>query len=97
MTFDLDVVLKFACNGILQELEIDFTQYEHPVVLTVEAAVSLVVCCFNFGFTCSCLYWCINMVMIWVSCQLKYVGHVKGAFAKNLFLKVNYIFCLCLK
>uniref|UniRef100_A0A7C9D8H4 YbaK/aminoacyl-tRNA synthetase-associated domain-containing protein n=1 Tax=Opuntia streptacantha TaxID=393608 RepID=A0A7C9D8H4_OPUST len=40
----------------LKELEIDFTQYEHPVVLTVEAA-------------------------------LKYVGHVKGAFAKNLFLK----------
>ena len=46
--FVLDVALKFSCNGLLQELEIDFAQYEHPVVLTVEAAVSLVVCCFNF-------------------------------------------------
>ncbi|KAA8546389.1 hypothetical protein F0562_002872 [Nyssa sinensis] len=40
----------------LQELQIDFSQYDHPVVLTVEA-------------------------------QAKYVGHVKGALSKNLFLK----------
>ncbi|XP_059631843.1 uncharacterized protein LOC132274552 [Cornus florida] len=40
----------------LQELQIDFAQYDHPVVLTVEA-------------------------------QAKYVGHVKGALSKNLFLK----------
>ncbi|CAA2949367.1 prolyl-tRNA synthetase associated domain-containing 1 [Olea europaea subsp. europaea] len=40
----------------LQELQIDFAQYEHPVVLTVEA-------------------------------QAKYVGHMKGALSKNLFLK----------
>lgn len=40
----------------LQELQIDFTKYDHPVVLTVEA-------------------------------QAKYVGHVKGALSKNLFLK----------
>ncbi|KAK6114849.1 hypothetical protein DH2020_007118 [Rehmannia glutinosa] len=38
------------------ELQIVFSQYEHPVVLTVEA-------------------------------QAKYVGHVKGALSKNLFLK----------
>ncbi|KAG8378282.1 hypothetical protein BUALT_Bualt08G0121300 [Buddleja alternifolia] len=40
----------------LQELQIDFPRYEHPVVLTVEA-------------------------------QAKYVGHLKGALSKNLFLK----------
>ncbi|KAK4429665.1 Prolyl-tRNA synthetase associated domain-containing protein 1 [Sesamum alatum] len=40
----------------LQELQIDFSKYEHPVVLTVEA-------------------------------QAKYVGHMKGALSKNLFLK----------
>ncbi|KAL3845544.1 hypothetical protein ACJIZ3_002947 [Penstemon smallii] len=40
----------------LQELQINFAQYEHPVVLTVEA-------------------------------QAKYVGHLKGALSKNLFLK----------
>ncbi|KAH6832810.1 YbaK/aminoacyl-tRNA synthetase-associated domain-containing protein [Perilla frutescens var. hirtella] len=40
----------------LQELQIGFSQYEHPVVLTVEA-------------------------------QAKYVGNMKGALSKNLFLK----------
>ncbi|KAI3464498.1 hypothetical protein Pfo_021161 [Paulownia fortunei] len=40
----------------LQELQIGFSQYEHPVVLTVEA-------------------------------QAKYIGHMKGALSKNLFLK----------
>uniref|UniRef100_A0A161XRC4 YbaK/aminoacyl-tRNA synthetase-associated domain-containing protein n=1 Tax=Daucus carota subsp. sativus TaxID=79200 RepID=A0A161XRC4_DAUCS len=40
----------------LLELQIDFSQYDHPVVLTVEA-------------------------------QAKYVGHLKGALSKNLFLK----------
>lgn len=40
----------------LKELQIDFAQYDHPVVLTVEA-------------------------------QAKYVGHLKGALTKNLFLK----------
>lgn len=40
----------------LQELQVDFTQYDHPIVLTVEA-------------------------------QAKYVGHMKGALSKNLFLK----------
>ncbi|KAL8125213.1 hypothetical protein AgCh_012769 [Apium graveolens] len=39
-----------------KELQIDFAQYDHPVVLTVEA-------------------------------QAKYVGHLKGALSKNLFLK----------
>ncbi|KAL6984389.1 hypothetical protein U1Q18_017766 [Sarracenia purpurea var. burkii] len=42
--------------GLLQELQINFTRYDHPIVLTVEA-------------------------------QAKYVGHVKGALSKNLFLK----------
>uniref|UniRef100_A0A5B7BD62 Putative prolyl-tRNA synthetase associated domain-containing protein 1 n=1 Tax=Davidia involucrata TaxID=16924 RepID=A0A5B7BD62_DAVIN len=42
--------------ALLQELQIDFAQYDHPVVLTVEA-------------------------------QAKYVGHMKGALSKNLFLK----------
>ncbi|KAL9234666.1 hypothetical protein vseg_009512 [Gypsophila vaccaria] len=41
---------------LLKELAIEFEQYDHPVVLTVEEA-------------------------------LKYVGHVDGAFCKNLFLK----------
>ncbi|XP_052201346.1 uncharacterized protein LOC127807498 [Diospyros lotus] len=40
----------------LQELQIEFSKYDHPVVLTVEA-------------------------------QAKYVGHLKGALSKNLFLK----------
>lgn len=40
----------------LKELQIDFAQYDHPVVLTVEA-------------------------------QAKYVGHLRGALSKNLFLK----------
>lgn len=40
----------------LQELQVDFAQYDHPVVLTVDA-------------------------------QAKYVGNMKGALSKNLFLK----------
>ncbi|KAL7155901.1 hypothetical protein ABFS83_03G107200 [Erythranthe nasuta] len=40
----------------LEELQVVFSKYEHPVVLTVEA-------------------------------QAKYVGHIKGALSKNLFLK----------
>ncbi|CAK9169262.1 unnamed protein product [Ilex paraguariensis] len=39
-----------------EELQIGFSQYDHPVVLSVEA-------------------------------QAKYVGHMKGAWSKNLFLK----------
>ncbi|KAI5674806.1 hypothetical protein M9H77_15170 [Catharanthus roseus] len=42
--------------NLLKELQIEFVQYEHPVVMTVEA-------------------------------QAKYVGHLKGALSKNLFLK----------
>ncbi|XAR62788.1 Proline--tRNA ligase [Bertholletia excelsa] len=47
----------------LKELQINYTQYNHPVVMTVEEQVK------------KC------------QTQAKYVGHVKGALSKNLFLK----------
>lgn len=68
-----------------QELQIDFQQYEHPVVLTVEAQV--VACLILFFFSPLATILKSNILLH----QAKYVGHLKGALSKNLFLKVRWL------
>lgn len=84
------IIEDFVC--IFQELEIDYSKYEHPPVLTVEEQVKISEKSFRFvnisyrmlkdGF--------IRLCFVYLTLQAKYVSSSEGALSKNLFLKVIF-------
>lgn len=85
----------FFFLGGFQELQINFSQYEHPVILTVEEGVKIK----------SIIMYYVNSIHIYffwflllISIQEKYVGNLGGGLSKNLFLKVISVqACICIQ
>jgi len=71
-----------------QELQIPFSQYEHPVVLTVDAQVKPVNTILYLPFLVHFIVILFLIQCPWSYLQAQYVGHLGGGLSKNLFLKV---------